>query len=229
MLCWEKNFLYEVLSSTRSAYFKDLGDQQGISISWSPVRKTSFFFLLVGAGKCEVHNSDILQTLILSYANWEVFFLKRNESIKHLAAMKNTFLMGGASELECRCSWRHQEEYNQHGVWCWWSQNWCRPFQNHDSSSISLEDEKKCFESQDLFPIYDFSVFTSKVCLQLHQEYHWVSLPSIIFSLFRDQDIFRSKSRRKSIIHVKKVVFKHLKCCDSWKLFFLFWHSGWNL
>jgi len=54
---------------------------------------------------------------------------------KHLASVKNTLFMRRGLESECRCNGRHLEEYNQHGVWCWWRQNWCRPFENHDSSS----------------------------------------------------------------------------------------------
>ncbi len=48
--------------------------------------------------------------------------------------MKNTLFTRRALESECRCSRRHLEEYNQHGVWCWWCQNWCLTFENHDSS-----------------------------------------------------------------------------------------------
>ncbi len=40
--------------------------------------------------------------------------------------MKNTLFTRRALQSECRCSWRHLEEYNQHGVWCWWRQSWCR-------------------------------------------------------------------------------------------------------
>ncbi len=40
--------------------------------------------------------------------------------------MKNTLFTRRALESECRCSRRHLEEYNQHGVWCWWRQSWCR-------------------------------------------------------------------------------------------------------
>ncbi len=50
--------------------------------------------------------------------------------------MKNMLFTRRAWESECRCSRWHLEEYNQHGVrrCCWWHQNWCRPFENHDSS-----------------------------------------------------------------------------------------------
>ena len=40
--------------------------------------------------------------------------------------MKNTLFMRRVLESECQCSRRHLEEYNQHGVWCWWRQSWCR-------------------------------------------------------------------------------------------------------
>ena len=45
---------------------------------------------------------------------------------KHLMSMKNTLFTRRALESECRCSRRHLEEYNQHGVWCWWRQSWFR-------------------------------------------------------------------------------------------------------
>ncbi len=45
---------------------------------------------------------------------------------KHLMSMKNTLFTRRALESECRCSRWHLEEYNQHGVWCWWRQSWFR-------------------------------------------------------------------------------------------------------
>jgi hypothetical protein len=45
---------------------KFLAANEEFSMSWSPVRRTSFFFLLLaGAEDAEVYDSEILLTLIL--------------------------------------------------------------------------------------------------------------------------------------------------------------------
>ncbi len=106
---------------------------------------------------------------------------------------------------------RHLEEYNQQGVWCWWRWNWCRPFENHNSSSISMENEKKYFKSRGVVPIYDSSVFTRHLCLHLHQEF--VSLPSII-SFFMSEVLSSSTSNAVT--------------AGNSFLFFTFWKRSWK-
>ncbi len=83
--------------------------------------------------------------------------------------------------------------------------------------------EKMLWESR-FVPKLQFFCLHKQVCLCLHQVLFLCRVSSFLFSAIRISS--DRKSRKKSINHMKRVVFKHLKCCDGWKFFFLvlaFW------
>ncbi len=116
--------------------------QQGISKSWLLAKRTSFF--------CYFSLELRMPKFMIRRSRWRWYYrgpvgmlscvhLSCQDYLspeKHLVSMKNMLFTRRALESECRCSRWHPEEYKQHGVWCWWRQNRCRPFENHDSSSF---------------------------------------------------------------------------------------------
>jgi hypothetical protein len=175
-------------------------------MSWSLGRRTSFFcyFLL------ELR----MPKFIIWRSCWHWYYRRPVRMLncihlscqdysspeKHLAAMKNMLLTRRALESECRCSRRHLEEYNQHGVWCWWCQNWCWPFENHNSSPKFFFRVKSRLVSRLRFffrrchqmttKLIAFSSSFSNCIFHLRLQslltfaLEFVSLPNIIFFLF---------------------------------------------
>ncbi len=104
------------------------------SMSWLPVKRTSFFLFFPLALR--------MPKLAIRRSRWRWYYLESVLMLncihlscqdywspggkKHLMSMKNTLFTRWVLESECQCSRRHLEEYNQHGVWCWWRQSWCR-------------------------------------------------------------------------------------------------------
>ncbi len=113
-------------------------------MSWLPEERTSFFLFFPLA--------LTMPKLAIRRSHWRWYYLESVGMLncihlscqdywspgekKHLMSMKNTLFTRRALESECRCSWRHLEEYNQHGVWCWWRQSWCRHFR--ESRFVSM-------------------------------------------------------------------------------------------
>ncbi len=137
---WGKKMLWKSYLLRGLLYSLGLGYQRGISMSWSPVRKTSFFFYFLL--ELRMPKFMIWRTCWHWYYHRPVRMLNcihlscqdYSSPEKHLVAMKNTLFTQWALESECQCCRRHLEEYNQHGVRRWWCQNWCRSFENHHLS-----------------------------------------------------------------------------------------------
>ncbi len=168
-------------------------------MSWSSVRRTSFFcyFLLeLRMPKFMIRRScwrwyyrrpaGILNCIHLSCQNYST-------PEKHLAAMKNTLLTRWALESECQCSRQHLEEYNQHGVRCWWCQNWCWSFENHDLSPFFFCAKVTSCKSR-LVSRLRFFLFHSKVSRMATKLKHLFSFLCRIFYL-RLQNLLTVASR----------------------------------